>query len=211
MINDVEPGETSPSAWGTFFTILGMIIIPLLIYIIRVTRTQIITYPFYIVAIFFVPVGIGVIILSIVIAAIYTISRKYGFLKPRDTREVFLLVATVCAIIVAQLGPVLPTNEQVFFYQHKDEFLHQVAFIKQGNPLRQYNQLAVQTEEPFDVIIFSYTAEYYKSAYAYVYAQNYSDLATIITCAANSQGSGGIGEIYATLDTNWYLCYRVGD
>ena len=78
-----------------------------------------------------------------------------------------------------------------------------------GGFSRLFGNLRIYFDNPSDLIAFWYSAENFKSEIAYVYAEDYSHMADLITCSA-TDGSGGIGQIYPTLSTNWYLCYRTG-
>ncbi len=197
------------------FVIFGAIIIPVLIYTARSLFTLIAARPLYYLFSFTINGLILSIALAIAAAVIYTLLWWCGVIKPSSVRGINLFLAIVCASVIAYFAPVIPTLEARYFYEHRDEFDHQAALMRQdpNHPdLRKPGRFGPYTVGVYiprssNAIVFSYYANDFKSEYAYVYTENYADLNVIITCAA-TDGSGGIGEIYATLSPNWYLCYR---
>ncbi|MBI1278282.1 MAG: hypothetical protein GC179_09165 [Anaerolineaceae bacterium] len=198
---------------GIFFAVLGAIIIPISIYITRTTLAFGAIYSAPIQGVFIFVGLITAIISSIVIAIIYALGWQLGLYKAGHTKVIYLLLAILFASLIAKLVNVFPSKEQMYFQEHKEEFEHQVELMKQGQTINHPShfgvyKMGIYIADPSHAIVFSYWAEHFKSEYAYVYAEKYSDLDYVITCSA-TDGSGGIGEIYASLDTNWYLCYRI--
>ncbi|MEP7290070.1 MAG: hypothetical protein ABI947_30345 [Chloroflexota bacterium] len=193
-----------------FAVMFVILIVPVLIYTSRSVISKIVIYPFDMQIPFIFGGWIGAISLSIVASAIYAAGRMFGLLKPRHTKMLRMVIAVIGAIAIAQFAPITATDEQIYFDQHRDDFQHQIELIQQGKTFHQYNNLGVYTPSGSHTIVFSYFAQGFKTEYAYVYAPKYSELAGVITCSA-IEGSGGVGQIYATLATNWYLCYRTGN
>jgi hypothetical protein len=195
-----------------FFAILGAIIIPVCIYISRslIAKVKFLSSIYSLPAIF-----VGLIVATlfcIVVALVYTLGWRFRWFKSGYTTKPRLLLAILCATLIAYFSPVVSTPHQLFFDQHKNEFEHQVELIRQGSSIDHFGNLVVGTPRETHAIIFQYVTDHpvIFSSYAYVYAENHSDLDNYFMCNDISF-KGGEGQIYATLSTNWYLCYRTDD
>jgi hypothetical protein len=197
-------------AFNVWVGIFVATVIPASIYTVRSINSFIVTYPFWW-GIQFTCIGfIAIVAFSMLVAAIYAVAWRRGWLAPGHTNLLPLLVAIILASVLAEIAPVLPTTEQKYFETHRSEFEQQVKLVRRGQNVEPYGDLGIYTIPHTETIVFEYAAPNYKSSYAYVYAEKYSDLASVLTCSA-TDGSGGLGQVYASLSVNWYLCYRTGD
>lgn len=198
--------------FGIFFAIFGAIIIPVSIYTSRSVVAKVMSF---ISLWWFLAIFISLIIsilFCIVVASVYTSGWRFGRLKPRNTNVPRLLLAVLCASLIAYFAPVVPTPEQLYFEQHKSEFEQQVELIKQGSSISHFGNLRMGMTDKSHAVVFAYLSDEYNfnSSYAYVYAEQYSDLDDVAMCN-DTTFKDGRGQIYATLSTNWYLCYRADD
>ncbi len=192
----------------------ALLIVPVWIYTSRTVLTQIIIYPSYKGYVFVHAGWVGAIVLTVLAAMAYTTGQITGLIKPRHRSLLILLPAAIGAIAIAKVAPVLPTAEQNYFYQHRDEFFQKVTLIKQGQTISEpenfgtFNHSLYISKSP-TVIVFDYGAYNFYSEYAFVYAENVSD--TDESPACSWRDPRGPGQLYAQLSANWYLCYRTGD
>ena len=214
MINtDHDGGKSLRETFGIFFAIGGAIIIPICIYISRSIFAETITFnSFWQIFSFFLCLVIS-ILFTIVVATVYTLGWRFHWFVSGTTNVPRLLLAVFCTSLVAYFAPLLPTPQQSYFAQHKSEFEHQVELIKEGSSIDKFGNLSVGIDDNSKAIVFWYWSEerIYLSSYAYVYADKYSDLADVFMCNDEGGRRGAVGEIYATLATNWYLCYRTDE
>jgi len=194
---------------GIFFAIFGAIILPVFIYTTRSMLSQVMSF----ISIYWILVYIFSLIISILfsilIATVYTSVWRFRWLKSGHTNVPRLLIAVLCASLIAYFSPVVSTPEQLYFDQHKSEFERQVELIKQGSNIDHFGNLGIEITRKSHAIVFEYFIDHLSllSDYAYVYAEKYSDLDDVYMCN-DYPTKGGKGQIYATLSMNWYLCYR---
>jgi hypothetical protein len=211
MINTRSSEKPLRKTLGIFFAILGAIIIPVYIYATRSMLSKVISFiSLYWILVFIFGVVIS-LLFSITAAAVYTLGWRFSWLKPGYTNVPRLLLAMLSASLIAYFAPVVSTPEQIYFNQHKGEFEHQVELIKQGTSIDHFGNLGIEITRKSHAIVFGYLSDDINllSSYAYVYAEKYLDLDDVFMCYGSWKG--GLGQIYTTLSTNWYLCYRTDD